>query len=292
MRLVQRRIDSLSHTVRLLLLFLLVGGVDPSETACVFIEFQNEFTTPGGKLHDAVKDCMAATGTVPNAQRVMQQARAAGCTIVHCPISFEKVKELIVCLFFLRCVYRDWHCPTGCTQTRLHTPKFVSSYGLHLTQHLHFALHMHSLSIVILLLLCIGSQGDIVQPVRDFGGCQGGTSLYGSRMGFGHLSGNGSARGGPSRQGQDGFVRIPFHQSRLFVAAKPHPERRPGRVPYQLLRRIVHEDGLRTRIPSLHPPRLLRCHLHRRTRSGLSTHIRYVFRPHQQQRVFGVPAKG
>ena len=64
------------------------------ETAVVFIEFQNEFTTPGGKLHDAVKDCMDSTGTLPNAQKVASAARAAGCTIVHCPIAFEKVRSL------------------------------------------------------------------------------------------------------------------------------------------------------------------------------------------------------
>ena len=33
------------------------GGcdVDPAKTAVVFIEYQNEFTTEGGKMHDAVK---------------------------------------------------------------------------------------------------------------------------------------------------------------------------------------------------------------------------------------------
>lgn len=37
--------------------------LDPSETAFVFIEFQNEFTTEGGKLHDAVKDVMEKTNS-------------------------------------------------------------------------------------------------------------------------------------------------------------------------------------------------------------------------------------
>ena len=33
------------------------GGctVDPAKTAVVFIEYQNEFTSEGGKMHDAVK---------------------------------------------------------------------------------------------------------------------------------------------------------------------------------------------------------------------------------------------
>ncbi len=34
-----------------------------TETALIFIEFQNEFTTEGGALHDAVTECMAATNT-------------------------------------------------------------------------------------------------------------------------------------------------------------------------------------------------------------------------------------
>ena len=38
-------------------------ALDPKETAFVFIEYQNEFTTEGGKLHDAVKDVMEATNS-------------------------------------------------------------------------------------------------------------------------------------------------------------------------------------------------------------------------------------
>lgn len=64
--------------------------LNPEETACVFIEFQNEFTTEGGALYDAVKECMEKTGTLGNARRVMDTARAAGCTIIHVPIAFEK----------------------------------------------------------------------------------------------------------------------------------------------------------------------------------------------------------
>ena len=33
-------------------------SLDPADTAFVFIEYQNEFTTEGGKLHDSVKDVM------------------------------------------------------------------------------------------------------------------------------------------------------------------------------------------------------------------------------------------
>jgi len=39
------------------------GGADiiPSKTAVLFIEYQNEFTSEGGKLHGAVKEVMEAT---------------------------------------------------------------------------------------------------------------------------------------------------------------------------------------------------------------------------------------
>jgi len=63
--------------------------LDPSETSFVFIEFQNEFCSEGGKLHDAVKDCMAKTNMLENASKVAKAAREAGCTIIHCPINFE-----------------------------------------------------------------------------------------------------------------------------------------------------------------------------------------------------------
>lgn len=66
-----------------------IAPLDPSETALVLIEYQNEFTTPGGKLHDAVKDCMEKTNMLANSVRVLQAAREAGCTVIHCPISFE-----------------------------------------------------------------------------------------------------------------------------------------------------------------------------------------------------------
>ena len=38
-------------------------SLDPADTAFVFIEYQNEFTTEGGKLHDAVKDVMEKTNS-------------------------------------------------------------------------------------------------------------------------------------------------------------------------------------------------------------------------------------
>lgn len=69
--------------------------LDPAETAIVLIEYQNEFTTEGGALHAAVKDCMAATGTLGNSRKVMDSAREAGATIIHVPIMFEKGHQAI-----------------------------------------------------------------------------------------------------------------------------------------------------------------------------------------------------
>jgi nicotinamidase-related amidase len=35
---------------------------DPKRTALVLIEYQNDFASDGGALHDAVEDVMASTG--------------------------------------------------------------------------------------------------------------------------------------------------------------------------------------------------------------------------------------
>jgi ureidoacrylate peracid hydrolase len=53
--------------------------MEPTKTAVVLIEYQNDFTSPGGTLHDAVKPV----------------TRGAGAVIVHAPISFtENYREL------------------------------------------------------------------------------------------------------------------------------------------------------------------------------------------------------
>jgi len=64
--------------------------LDPSDTAFVFIEYQNEFTTEGGKLHDAVNDVMEKTNMLENSSKLADYARQTGCTVIHVPISFEK----------------------------------------------------------------------------------------------------------------------------------------------------------------------------------------------------------
>ena len=57
-------------------------------TAVVLIEYQNDFTSEGGTLHDAVKEVMAETGMLENSRNVADAAREAGATIIHAPISF------------------------------------------------------------------------------------------------------------------------------------------------------------------------------------------------------------
>jgi nicotinamidase-related amidase len=62
--------------------------LDPKETALVLIEYQNDFTSDGGALHGAVADVMASTGMLANSAGVLKQARDAGATIIHAPITF------------------------------------------------------------------------------------------------------------------------------------------------------------------------------------------------------------
>ena len=81
-------------------------SLDPRETAILLIEYQNEFTSPGGKLHDAVKECMEKTNMLENSKNLVTAARAAGCSVVHCPISFEKVSEFLT-LTMLHSIMND-----------------------------------------------------------------------------------------------------------------------------------------------------------------------------------------
>jgi nicotinamidase-related amidase len=64
--------------------------VNPERTAVVLIEYQNDFTTEGGALHGAVKEVMDETGMLERSRRVADEARRAGATIVHAPISFAE----------------------------------------------------------------------------------------------------------------------------------------------------------------------------------------------------------
>jgi ureidoacrylate peracid hydrolase len=62
--------------------------MDPKRTAVVLIEYQNDFTSEGGTLHDAVKPVMNSTNMLANTLDTVKRARELGATIVHAPITF------------------------------------------------------------------------------------------------------------------------------------------------------------------------------------------------------------
>jgi nicotinamidase-related amidase len=63
---------------------------DPRSTAVVLIEYQNDFTSDGGALHDAVSGVMDDTGMLDRSKAVAEEARRAGATVVHAPITFAE----------------------------------------------------------------------------------------------------------------------------------------------------------------------------------------------------------
>ena len=63
-------------------------AIDPSTTAVVLIEYQNDFTSEGGVMHGAVEQTMTKTGMLDNTKRVVDAAREAGATVMHAPITF------------------------------------------------------------------------------------------------------------------------------------------------------------------------------------------------------------
>lgn len=65
-------------------------AIDPTTTAVVLIEYQNDFTSEGGVLHGAVEEVMDKTNMLANTKRVVDAARAAGVTVMHAPIAFAK----------------------------------------------------------------------------------------------------------------------------------------------------------------------------------------------------------
>ena len=56
--------------------------MDPKRTAVVLIEYQNDFTSEGGTLHDAVKPVMNSTNMLANTLEMVKKARELGhlCT--------------------------------------------------------------------------------------------------------------------------------------------------------------------------------------------------------------------
>ncbi len=64
--------------------------MDATRTALLLIEFQNDFTSEGGALHDAVKGSMAATDILTHAAQAAAATRAAGGVVAHAPITFQE----------------------------------------------------------------------------------------------------------------------------------------------------------------------------------------------------------
>jgi nicotinamidase-related amidase len=66
------------------------GGADiqARKTAALFIEYQNEFTSEGGKLHGAVKEVMDTNDMLKKSVTVASAVRKAGGKVFHAPISF------------------------------------------------------------------------------------------------------------------------------------------------------------------------------------------------------------
>lgn len=67
-----------------------VETIDPATSAIVLIEYQNDFTTEGGVLHEAVAPVMRSTGMLEKTCSVVDAARAAGVTVMHAPITFAE----------------------------------------------------------------------------------------------------------------------------------------------------------------------------------------------------------
>ena len=62
--------------------------MEPEKTALVLIEYQNDFTSEGGTLHQAVKPVMESTNMLANTVETVAKARQLGATIVYAPITF------------------------------------------------------------------------------------------------------------------------------------------------------------------------------------------------------------
>ncbi len=62
--------------------------INPATSALVLIEYQNDFTSENGALHNAVKSVMSNNSMLDKTRKVVEEARSAGVTIMHAPITF------------------------------------------------------------------------------------------------------------------------------------------------------------------------------------------------------------
>ena len=66
---------------------------NPKKAALVLIEFQNEFTSEGGKLYGSVKKVMEETDMLQKTIDVSNICRSNGIKCIYCPISFSASME-------------------------------------------------------------------------------------------------------------------------------------------------------------------------------------------------------
>ena len=63
--------------------------MNASTTALILIEYQNEFVSEGGKLHDGVAPCMSNNNMLTHSIETVKAARDKGSLILHVPITFS-----------------------------------------------------------------------------------------------------------------------------------------------------------------------------------------------------------
>lgn len=65
-----------------------MNAIAASETALVLIEYQNDFMSEGGVLHEGVRGEMARTKMLPHTKTLVEKVRTLGIKVVWVPISF------------------------------------------------------------------------------------------------------------------------------------------------------------------------------------------------------------
>jgi len=61
-------------------------SINNSRSALLLVEFQNEFASSGGKLHDKVQSMMRSTDMLKKTVSIVKTARAHGVNIIHAPL--------------------------------------------------------------------------------------------------------------------------------------------------------------------------------------------------------------
>lgn len=67
----------------------------PSTTALLLVEYQNDFASEGGTLNAPVSVVMEQTGMLEHSAQIVTAARDAGITIIHAPLAFDPGHEEI-----------------------------------------------------------------------------------------------------------------------------------------------------------------------------------------------------